>query len=171
MTQAEIEIAKTAISGIATVLGAATVGGFGLLTAKRVTARLEAQKQRLDLYKTLYLERIAAARGLTERAGTVYAKSATNHTDASEDHILAVKEANRDLNAWTNANRWLFTPEVIGLSDRLAKRCVDYQRARSVAERQDVLSEMGKYLNDLGDAVSDMMHRDDLAGIIRGGKA
>ncbi|MES2460826.1 MAG: hypothetical protein V4671_09590 [Armatimonadota bacterium] len=161
------------------VVNAAIVAGTPALvialgaffTAKLVTARLETQKQHLELYKTLYLERIAAAKKLTEMAGKVHLGIADHITRLelgmarSEENTKETNQTALELVTFNRANRWLLGEEVYNASEQVLGCYRDYSGAHS-AGRGDVMRQCVdvtlEKITLLNEAVYAVMLSDDL---------
>lgn len=183
------DILKTLITGLATIIGASTIGGFGMLTAQRITAKIEdvkskAQaklemdklayqreselfKQKTELYKTLYNTRIESAKSVSDVASEVSIILFENKTvPVPEDVKQRITMLTSRLTHISYSHMWLFPIDLKNALAYLMDGIDDYLNSSDAKEIKKAGIKIANGIFDVSRKISEMMLNHDLEDLV-----
>ena len=208
------DVLKILISGLATVIGACVVGGCAMFTTYSITKKIEEmkleaqramedermafqkeselQKQRMEIYKVLYLERVAAVKDITSLGevtnGSLYLEILGSFSTSDELNELTKVALKRNAEKVSENCEsfvrlrikywWILTPdlhkamtEVIESISKYAIACFASSQLKNgkdidPKEINRLASDVTMKIVDMSEAVSEMMHKGDLKNMI-----
>lgn len=132
----------------------------------------EAQKQRMELYKALYLERIAALKEVSRLAEAMHTQMVIHASAFGEGAPVPVEELSksvRELSSAVNGNAWIIGPDILPAVQQIANHITPYDEALRKGDAKsmlDTVSAAKKALGFLNSRIADDMHDYQLAWIM-----
>lgn len=186
------EVVKALVGGAATVWGSAIVGLAARKTAADITAKIEdrkmesakeielqrlkftaeveAQRQRMELYKAIYLERITVSKQMMRDMATYCGMAGRYHWAEvmGEDSEVDTNDLDRmagDLYAYVSMNEWLLTEDVDDRSRKLLRAVRALWDPDAAGNQKEDEERYADCRMALTKAVSRMMHENDVSAI------
>jgi len=162
-------------AGSAVVSTAIATAGAGLI-AKFVTARLETQRHKLELYKSLYAERLLAGKAIMAQTSVLMVQ-VSNYLyywdvlpeDKVKEKRDELEKIHDDLLIMCTANSWLlgreFETAMEELTDYLGEHVVASRKITNFKEIEDLYDEFNEKMWKLGMSLRPIVHSDDLTSM------
>ena len=155
-------------------LVSAFIGVGGLIVAAVLNNRFQERTRKLDLYKTIYPEKVKAATALMQQADALFqaasyaAVTGGRVTEQLEDKV---RESSRNMSETISQNAWLMGSDVKGLAGDLVHAALMIYNTFDTEERNQMMQDWltvepkhgdgGKYqalYAELGQAVRQQLH-------------
>ena len=126
----------------------------------------ELQKQHMELYKTLFTERLNASKELSRLCFAAYDPIVTSFETWTDDQREEVKVKYHEAAMFRNANGWLFHNAVNESATAFHGKVHDCLGGGTRETRSQLIDDMGDSLRELGTAIDAMMRTNDIASLI-----
>ncbi len=154
---------------------------FATITASSITRKAERermafqketelQKQRMELYKLLFAERLAAVKQISVLSSAVMRKTEAFYcSQDGKAERQAISENLMEATLTSNGIGWLLSPEVASLLHAIYQIALNASQTEELPpldERGRILKKMTTYSAMLNGEVASLMRNDDLSEIV-----